>query len=200
MSSTSPNALEPRYEFRLFGVDLREEFLRVVEEMNASELDASTSTDTYIASRLTIDGNVKIVGERIVVKVLDRRSGVLELWVPYFDGEFPISSDDFANHIAARLGVNLDVPSPTLLSRDDIANVCAEQPSLALVEVMKSRRRYAFANGFAEFVELTMDGAPHQSIAFESSEEEIVNGAVRRLRIAEPLNESYPAFLQYISF
>jgi hypothetical protein len=198
MVSTPMNGIA-RFEFRLFGNDLKDEFQRVVSELKAMPIGITTSTETYIASRFTINSIAKITDEGIDVKTLERRSGVLELWQPYFKATLPVSSADFSDHIAAQLGANIDLPEG-LLSRSDILDLCADQPGLAPIEVTKARERLSIQEGFAEIVDLSIAGTQAQSIAFESRNEAVVSGVLKKLRIAEPLNENYPAYLQRLAF
>jgi hypothetical protein len=200
MTTATKDVFVPRFEFRVFGTNLRGAFERLVTEVRTKPLGLAITSETYIASRLTIDGNVKVEGETVDVKVLDRRSGVLELWKPYFSSAFPLSGADFADHVAAQLGANVDVPAKDLLTRADVMEMCADVPGLALVDVNKTREQFSIEDALAEFVDLTVAGEPVQSVAFESKDEAAVKYAVARLGLADPVNESYPAYLQRVAF
>lgn len=188
----------PRYEFRVFEHDLSDAARRLADSAIAHS-DQST-THTYLVSRLNIDTNVKFRVEAIDVKVLEAREGLFELWRPVLHSHLPVDLQTFAERVAPRLGVDLDLPRRGEMGAAEIVTLVSRIPALEPVKVEKRRRKFDHGDGLSEFVEIHIDGARIQSVAVEAESVELASGLLERAGIGMLANESYPAFLQRITF
>lgn len=189
----------PRYEFRVFGDDLS----GFARDLAAAAADSSRTrgTEFYIASRLTIDASVKLRDDRLEVKRLLAREGLLEQWAPSFAKALPVEGEELANEALALLGVDPGTPQTFTLGRQAILGLIRAQPGLAVVEVTKDRTRHTLAGGaFAEHVRLTADARSMQSVAVEAGDPDTAGSLVKRFGLAPMLNESYPALMQRLAF
>lgn len=188
---------EARYEFRSF----EDAALSYVERLRGAAVRTEQLEQqvAYVVSRLNIDANVKIVERRIEVKLLLARDGLLEQWTPSISQEW-LSGQEFADHVAAPLGVDFDVPRTSTVGADELVALAAEHPALAVVEVSKARTRFHFEHGLGEHVALRLADRSAQSIAVESARLEAAEHLVSAFGLAALVNESYPGFLQRIAF
>lgn len=189
---------EPRFEFRAFASDLAEPARRLARL--SGDLLETHSEDTYILSRLTLDAGVKVRDGEIDVKVLAERRGLLELWTPSYRRALPITGRDLVSEVMAQLGVDLDVPDQTAVTLGTILDVCEAKHALAAFSVTKHRIRHVLPTALAEIAHVGIGSRVVQTIAVESPLPQAVEQLMDELRIADRINESYPAFLQGVAF
>jgi hypothetical protein len=189
-----PGPDETRYEFRLFGDDLGKErgaFAALVK----GEPQAA-SRETYIVTRLNIESNVKIRGERLQVKTLLARNGPLEQWARPLNAEFPVSIDDIENTVLPALGLNLEIGERGALGEGALLTLMADQHALAITQVEKQRTLFEVRECVAEFCQLQIGKDRVQSIAIEAVDAQAALALLQDVGLADAQNESYPSFLQ----
>lgn len=189
---------EPRFEFRIFASGLSAIAPALAAQADSREED--TGSSTYLLSRLTIESNAKIRAGRLEVKRLRARDGLLELWEPTFSRALAVTGRDFANEVAAPLGLDLDLPGDAQLTAAAIGDICEIEPALACLEVERSRRRYVLGAELGEHVLLRIGARTLESIAIEGARPDGVRRRCHELGITNRLNESYPAVLQRLAF
>jgi len=162
--------------------------------------EEGTSSEVYIVTRLNIDCNVKLREDRLDVKVLEARSGLLELWKPLLSAELPISVPKFKQEVAAHLGVEPDRPSASYLSENALRDLANSNPALAWTPLHKKRVRFEISSGWAEVVYVTLGDRHVQSVCVEAIAADVAHELVAAAGLATYRNESYPCFLQAIAF
>ncbi|KUO57352.1 MAG: hypothetical protein APF80_00215 [Alphaproteobacteria bacterium BRH_c36] len=187
-----------RYEYRVFATNLQATAARLATEAHIST--SESSDETYIASRLNIDSNVKLRGSQLEVKILRGREILFELWEPTLQAELPVDVEIFLEQVAPCLGVQIDLVSGGVLSAGEIMSIVERTPSVALIPVHKERTKYIHEMGLSEFVDLSTPGWRFQSVAVESGDIESARQLLQLADIASLTNESYPAFLQRQAF
>jgi hypothetical protein len=190
--------VQARYEFRAFAPNLETVAGRLAAESRPSELERFH--DLYIVSRLTIDGNVKLRGDRLEVKELMAREGLFELWSPRLIAEMPIASDRFIDEVAPCLGLDMKRPRIDMLAETDIVQLCATMPALEALRVDKVRRQFTFAHGLGEHVKLEVLSRAFESVAIEAQDLDDAQRLAAASGLDQHLNNSYPAFLQELAF
>ncbi len=188
----------PRYEFRIFAANLRVIASRL--SGMAEERKETVSSETYIVARLNIDCNVKRRNNRLDVKILQARKGVLELWAPALCAELPIPLDVFERKVISPLGVACDLSGSIPLSWDAILDFTKTNPALKCIHVHKKRMRFTIPPTWAEFVDLKVKNQGIQSVAIEAEDPDAVLQLVKSVGFRAYQNESYPCYLQNLAF
>ncbi len=189
----------PRYEFRVFENDLGSASDALSKL--AQDRSQDRQRDTYIVSRLNIDTNVKVRENRLELKVLEAREGLFELWRPVFEQTFPIDSGLFIEHVAPRLGIDLDVPKRSReLALPELLSMLSRIPAVHPVTLEKERVLFNHGDARSEATEVVIGDASISSVAVESADIERARELAQAAGIAQLANESYPAFLQRITF
>ena len=183
-----------RYEFRVFGPDLT----RIKDALFSlgAPQPQPLSRETYIATRLNIEANVKIRASRLEVKVLRARAGVLEQWAPVLSTVFPVAAKDIEDIVAPALGIELDLEDTGALTQSAQLTLAEDQHSLATVVVEKNRTLVDLGDCEGEFSELQIGGEKLQTAAIEAIDAVAAVELLRRYHLDEAQNESYAAYLQ----
>jgi len=185
---------ETRYEFRQFGADLG----RVRDAFAALGRGEPkpASRETYIVTRLNIESNVKIRGNRLQVKTLKARRGVLEQWERPLDAEFPVAVADIENVVLPALGLDLEIGERGALGQGALLALAAGQHALATLEVEKQRTLYEIGACIAEFCLLQIGDDKMHTIAVEALDAEAALQLLQKVGLADAANESYAEYLQ----
>ena len=196
--------IQARYEFRTFAPNLEAVAGRVAAQ--GRPLAPERLDDLYIVSRLTIDGNVKLRGDRLEVKQLMAREGLFELWTPRLIAELPMASERFVSDVAPCLGIDMDRPRIEFLTASDIVQFCATTTALKALRVDKVRTRFIHTPGQAahslssEHVKLEVLSRAIESVAIEAHDLDDAVRLARACGLDAYENVSYPTFLQAIAF
>ncbi len=180
--------IKPRYEFRIWAESLAP--LRAKLEALGRAREAK-SAETYLISKVTERCNAKIRAELMDIKVLVAEDRGLEQWKPILKAGFPLSQLD----IASQVFPSLQVMAPTLVKSaytfDEFLNsVVRPEPKIAVVEVTKTRYQFTIGACAAEYSQITINDAPRDTVAVESTDADAVLELVAKLGIHEP-NVSY---------
>jgi exopolyphosphatase/guanosine-5'-triphosphate,3'-diphosphate pyrophosphatase len=190
-------AVEPRYEFRIWGDSLDQPRRRLTELSRPGPPERSQ--ETYIVSDATDATNAKIRAGAIDIKLLLRVEQGLEQWRPYLKSAFPLD----ASLIGGEIFASLRVEAPPLRERSYSAGAFVDElirphARLAAAEVRKQRWRFVFDDCAAEFVEATIEGGGLKgattglhSVAIESANAPSVLAAIDRLGLGAHPNISY---------
>lgn len=191
-------AIEPRWEFRIWG-DSLEPLRRSLGELCAAQpaAEPERSCETYVVSDATDETNAKIRAGAIDIKVLLRAEHGLEQWRPELKSAFPIDAPTLAQVFAS---LRVDAP-PMRKQRYDanafIDELIVPHPRLAAAEVRKLRWRFLLDGCAAEFTEAAVARGPANgavrlhSVAIESADSRSVFAVIARLRIGDRANVSY---------
>ncbi len=190
-------AVQPRWEFRVWGGSLEPQRRRLGELCAAPAAEPEQSRETYIVSDATDETNAKIRAGAIDVKLLLHAERGLEQWRPYLKSAFPLDAPTLA-----KLFASLRVEAPAMRNQSYGADAFVRElvrlhPRLAVAAVDKRRWRFALDGCAAEFTEVALEGSATNeairlhSVAIESAEAQTVLAAIARLGIGERQNVSY---------
>jgi hypothetical protein len=185
---------ETRYEFRLFSPDLSKE--RDAFASLAKGEPQPNSRETYIVTRLNIESDVKIRGERLQVKTLVARSGMLEQWARPLNSEFPVAIADIESVVLPALGLDLEIGERGALGEGALLALMSDQHALAVTEVEKQRTLFEIGACVAEFCTVTMGKEKVQTIAIEAIDPQAGLSLLQSVGLGDAQNESYCEFLQ----
>ncbi len=178
----------PRWEWRTFDNNLRE-YLHKFESYEKTGM--KESEETYILSRRS-DDNIKIRFEMIDIKTLLRRSPEgIEQWTVLGKNGFPVDINQLALIFKA-----FGLPMPWL-DKDEYAfdefmtGIVGNLDDLFTVEVTKVRHIFNIENCICEFAEVTFNGKPIQTIAFEHEDIDLVKKLAGRFVDANQQNINY---------
>ena len=180
--------IKPRYEFRIWS----ESLTPLQSKLEALAQPRETkSEETYLISAMTEKCNAKIRAELMDIKVLIAEDRGLEQWKPIMKSGFPLAT----SVIAEQVFPNLEVPVPKLAkaeySMDEFfSEVVAKEPKIAVVDVAKTRYQFNIGACATEYSKITINKAPRDTVAVESTDADAVLQLVRELGINEP-NVSY---------
>jgi hypothetical protein len=183
-----------RFEFRVFGDNLAA--LREAFAALATGEAQPASRETYILTRLNVESNVKIRGDRLEVKGLQGRLRLLEQWQPILKSEFPVPADDIENVVAPALGVDMELDAVPPLTEDVLLALAIEQPALGSVVVEKQRTLFDLGDCEAEFTHLVIGDERLETVAIEAIEAKAAERVLKRTGLDAQQNESYSVFLQ----
>ena len=180
--------IKPRYEFRVWAESLAP--LRSKLEALAQPRETK-SAETYLISAVTERCNAKIRAELMDIKILVAEDRGLEQWKPILKAGFPLSK----TAIAEQVFPSLEIAAPPL-SKDEytfdefVEQVMRPQAKIAVVEVTKTRYQFNIGVCASEYSLITINGAPRDTVAVESTDVDAVLKLVGDLGIHEQ-NVSY---------
>jgi hypothetical protein len=183
----------PRYEFRVWDLDL--EFARAKLFEQGSLYERRQSSETYVVSHVE-DINVKIRAGIIDIKQLLVVRGVLERWKPVFKAAFPLDARIVATSVFGSLGAGLpELPGGAM---DEGAFVVAAETldRVEVVPVRKDRSLVSFGHCRGETSFVQIDDVVYETVAIESADPSAVEAAASDLEIDRRPNKSYPAMIR----
>jgi exopolyphosphatase/guanosine-5'-triphosphate,3'-diphosphate pyrophosphatase len=180
--------IKPRYEFRIWADSLAP--LRAKLDAMGQPREAK-SAETYLVSQVTEKCNAKIRDKLMDIKVLVAEDRGLEQWKPILKAGFPLPQAVIATEVFP----SLQIVPPTLVMPEYtydlfIQGVIRSESRIALVEVTKTRYQYSIGACAAEYSLITINGAPRDTVAVESTDPDAVLQLVDKLGIHEA-NVSY---------
>jgi hypothetical protein len=180
----------PRYEFRVWGDDLRH--LREKLALFGAAEQPSRSDENYLISIATDNCNAKIRSGVIDIKVLVNEYKTLEQWKPVLKASFPVESSNITGQVFPSLALSAPVPSKAKYEMDEFLDeVVRIDNRIALVNVAKARNRFKAMECMAEFADVLIEGVARHTVAVESMDPEAVLPLATHLGIAGGVNTSY---------
>lgn len=182
---------QPRFEFRIWGVDLDDiaSRLRSVADQAGGRVETS---ETYLVVLDRDDINPKIRADLLDIKVLVTVIEDFEQWKPWRKAEFPVSAEAL-HHVLAQLGVDrVHLDSQAYSVADLIDDVVHPHPLLHAAAVAKNRSRYSAAGCLAEVADVSIDGHALATVAIESEDIDALASLRRRLGLEGRENVNYP--------
>ena len=178
----------PRWEWRTFGDDLKDGISAI---QAYPEGKVRESAEIYILSEKSND-NTKIRDELMDIKTLIRvNQDGLEQWTPILKAGFPIHITDLAVVYKA-----FNIPLPYLekdeYTYEEYLNMLIN-PNHALhpVNVVKERHGYTIDECIVEIAYVKFNNMPHQTIAVEHANPELVIKTVKKLGLDRYENINY---------
>lgn len=187
-------AIVPRWEWRMF---TNANWASRVSPFMTTPMSGAR-IETYLLSSVS-PHTVKIRDDRLNIKrVEQRRRDGLELWQSVLTTAFPVDAATIPKACDA-----WGIPAPLIVSRLSsmaslLAYIVAPARCLRVVTVVKRCARLSVLECQGEFVELVVEGARWESIAFADPSPDRVSQSVAHLGWDAQSNTSYPEGLKSI--
>lgn len=188
----------PRYEFRIFGNNLK-----IYEDkiIGLSEKEITRHMDSvYLLTPWKRKNNVKIREGVMDIKLLEQEYEGLQQWNPFLVGKFPLKAEIIKSVVFPALGIESPVFERNKYSlKQFIAEVVSIDPDLAVAYVLKTRHAYTVNDCITEIAEIMVNGASIKTICIEAEDPEKVQKAKEMIGIgAELENVSYPLAMKRV--
>ena len=191
-------AIQPRYEFRIFGQDLskHESYIKA----NYTEEMTRQMTSIYLLTAANTNNNIKIRDGIMDIKVLEKEVQGLEQWHPYLVGDFPMDADLIKTVVFPAFGINAPVFDRKEYGLDQfIDELVTIDPDLTVAYVNKTRHGFTINGCIGEIAEITVNGAFIKTICVESEDPDLVMKTIQKIRMNDKTeNVSYPLALRRI--
>ena len=189
---------QPRYEFRVFGTNLKkyeEKINDLAEKEKTREMES-----IYLLTPWRHKNNVKIREGVMDIKVLEQEKSGLEQWNPFLVGKFPLQADVIKTVVFPALGIESPVFEREKYSlKQFIDEVVTVDPDLAVAYVLKTRHAYTVNGCITEIAEIKVNGAFIKTICVEAEDPEKVLEAKKMIGFADDAeNVNYPLALKRI--
>jgi len=192
------SAIQPRYEFRIFGNDLSKYEKKIVE---LSEKELTREMDSiYLLTPWRRKSNVKIRQGVMDIKHLEKEYECLEQWNPFLVGSFPLAADVIKSVVFPALGIVCPVFERKKYSLKQFLNeVISIDPDITVVYVWKTRHAYTLDGCITEVAEIKVNGASIKTICIEAEDPEKVISAKKTIGISKKVeNVNYPLAMKRI--
>ena len=190
--------IQPRYEFRVFGNNLKK-YEDKIEELSEKEMTREMDS-IYLLTPWKRKNNVKIREGVMDIKVLEQEMDGLEQWNPFLVGKFPLKADVIKSVVFPALGIESPVFERKKYTLDQFINevVCID-PDLAVAYVWKTRHAYTVNDCITEIAEIKVNGAYIKTICVESEDPAKVLEAKKILNMGDNIeNVNYPLALKRV--
>lgn len=180
--------IKPRYEFRIWDESLAQ-FREGLQAL--AQPSEKASKETYLISANTERCNAKIRADLMDIKVLMAEDRGLEQWKPTLKADFPLSG----KIIVGQVFPSMELPAPQLSKPEFgfdefLQDVIKPNPKIAIVAVSKVRYQFTIGVCAAEYSKITINEAPRDTVAVESTDADAVLQLVKELGI-QRTNVSY---------
>ncbi len=189
---------QPRYEFRIFGNDLKK-YENKINELSEKEMTRIMDS-VYLLTPWKRKHNVKIREGVMDIKVLEQEKEGLEQWNPFLVGKFPLKADVIKSVVFPALGIESPVFERKKYTLDQFVNevVCVD-PDLGVAYVWKTRHAYTVNDCITEIAEIKVNGAAIKTICVESEDPAKVLEAKKMIGFGNDMeNVNYPLALKRI--
>ena len=192
------SAVIPRYEFRIFGNDLKKYEDKII---GFSEKEMTRHMDSvYLLTPWKRKNNVKIREGVMDIKLLEHEYEGLQQWNPFLVGKFPLKAEIIKSVVFPALGIESPVFDRKKYTLDQfIEEVVSIDPDLAVAYVLKSRSAYTVCDCITEIAEIKVNGTSIKTICIEAEDPEKVTKAKEMIGIDQNMeNVSYPLAMKRI--
>ena len=191
-------AIQPRFEFRIFGNDL-DKYEKKIKELAPKEMTRQMDS-VYLLTAWKRKNNIKIREGIMDIKNLEQQHEGLQQWNPFLVGEFPLPAEVIKRVVFPALGIESPVYSRKSYSLKQFLNeIVIVDPDLAVSYVWKTRHAYTIGGCITEIAEIKVNGASIKTICIEAEDPQKVIKAKEMLGISSDLeNVSYPLALKRI--
>jgi len=189
---------QPRYEFRIFGNNLKK-YENIINKLSEKEITREMDS-IYLLTPWKRKNNVKIREGVMDIKILEQELDGLEQWNPFLVGKFPLKADVIKSVVFPTLGIESPVFERKKYSLDQFINevVCID-PDLAVAYVWKIRHAYTVNECITEIAEIKVNGASIKTICVESEDPAKVLEAKKILNMGSKMeNVNYPLALKRV--
>lgn len=192
------SAVIPRYEYRIFGNDLKKYEDKII---GFSEKERTRHMDSvYLLTAWRRKNNVKIREGVMDIKLLEQEHEGLQQWNPFLVGKFPLKAEIIKSVVFPALGIESPVfERKKYTLKQFIEEVVSVDPDLAVAYVLKTRHAFTVNECITEIAEIMVNGALIKTICIEAEDPDKVIEAKEMLGIDESMeNVSYPLAMKRI--
>jgi hypothetical protein len=192
------SAVIPRYEFRIFGNDLKK-YEDKIKAFSKEELTRHMDS-VYLLTPWKRKNNVKIREGVMDIKLLEQQYEGLQQWNPFLVGKFPLKAEIIKSVVFPALGIESPVFKRNKYSLNQfIEEVVSIDPDLSIAYVLKTRHAYTVNECITEIAEIKVNGASIKTICIEAEDPNKVIKAKEMIGIDKKMeNVSYPLAMKRI--
>jgi len=188
------NTINPRFEFRVFALDLHETEQLIKKKGLKPRI--RQSKETYIVSPKSNTYNAKIRHELLDIKKLLKTENGLEQWSPVLKEFFPLSKE-IIEEILNVFGIDpLQKIKPEYSQSEFFEEIVQEIPDLYSVKVKKHRWGYMINNCICELADVYIEDMLVKTAAVESTVTSNIIETVRILQLDQYENTNYQAAIK----
>ncbi len=175
------NEIKPRYEFRVWAGTLRALHEKLAQRATPKKTD---SEETYLVSSITDKCNVKIRAALMDIKVLVAVDRGLEQWKPVLKAGFPLEASVITSQVFPALELKPPALSKAAYQLDEfLEDVVGPIREIKVVNVRKTRYQFTIGSCATEYSQITLNGAPRDTVAVESVDADAVLTLVKELGV-----------------
>jgi len=192
------SAIQPRYEFRIFGNNLIEYEDKIKQ---LSKLEITREMDSvYLLTPWKKKSNIKIRQGVMDIKHLEQEYECLQQWNPFLVGSFPLAADVIKSVVFPALGIVSPVFARKKYTlKQFIDEVISIDPDITVAYVWKTRHAYTVEGCITEIAEIKVNGASIKTICIEAEDPKKVIAAKELIGINKKIeNVNYPFALKRI--
>jgi hypothetical protein len=184
-----------RYEFRVWGNDLRDVLARLTDLAEPGAVEESV--ETYLLPRRLNAFTVKLRDGRLDIKERTEIREGLERWRPLSKRAFPLGSDVLHRELAPALSLPSGALPREVRNDNELIEILASaELRVDTVRLTKHRCHFAWDDVLGEHVEVACLGGTLWSVAVESADAYAVLRAVRKLGLEGMENRSYSSAIR----
>ena len=192
------NAVIPRYEYRIFGLQEIEAVVSALKQKGEFEKQRNIE-EIYLMTAGNANNNIKIRNKNLDIKVLVEQADGLEQWKPYNVGLFPLHKDHLKHQVFPALGVELPYFDREVYKLEQfIKELVLDDPDILVALTEKVRYGYYFNGCICEIAEVKINGALLKSVAVESENPEKVIETIAMLGMNNFENVNYPKAIKRV--
>lgn len=191
------NDILPRYEYRIFGLDIMEQ-IEKLKQLGQPDQTRNIS-EIYLMTAGNTANNVKIRNRNIDIKKLVCEVEMLEQWKPFNIGLFPLDKNKIKHQVFPALGI-----TPPALEQDEYSledfmkELILDDPDILVALTEKTRYGYLLNECICEWAEVRINGAMILSLSVESVNESKVMETVKMLGAEGFENINYPKAIKRV--
>lgn len=192
------SAVIPRYEFRIFGNNLKKYEDKII---GFSEKEMTRQMDSvYLLTPWKRKNNVKIREGVMDIKLLEQEYEGLQQWNPFLVGKFPLKAEIIKSVVFPALGIESPIFDRKKYTLNQfVEEVVSIDPDLAIAYVLKTRHAYTVNECITEIAEIKVNGTSIKTICIEAEDAEKVIKAKEMIGIDQNMeNVSYPLAMKRI--
>ena len=191
-------AIQPRYEFRIFGNNLLE-YENKIKQFSEREMTREMDS-IYILTPYKKKSNVKIRQGVMDIKHLEQEHECLQQWNPFLVGSFPLAADVIKSVVFPALGIVCPVfERKKYTLKQFVEEVISIDPDITVAYVWKTRHAYTVEGCITEIAEIKVNGASIKTICIEAEDPKKVIAAKELIGINNKIeNVNYPSAMKRI--
>ena len=200
MSDALKNSAPGRFEFRIFGRDLKNLKQRLKELTGPvpEHVIKRSSREIYLLSLTNDTCNCKIRDHKIDIKSIVAKKDKLEQWDVVLKSEFPLDRRTIVKEVFPAMWTRAPLLEPGVYALDDFLAVTRRHKDIRVVMVEKVRFGFNVHGVICEFAKVFVNGARIHTVAVESEDTARLIEVANLLEIYNFENLNYPAAIRRV--